>query len=688
MIARLAVVATVGFALLLPYAAAASVQPRPAVLIVMAPGLRSEDLTYPDLQAITRLREHAAVGWIITRTAAKAGPHFSNLASGLLTIGSGSRALADEDSHYRGSQDLAALRTANERLDHTVPIGALGDVCRRAHLRIYVYGGLGGVEPNRGALLLAMDPAGRVDHYESARQPDVRAPYGVRTDISRLPSPEPGALTVWMYSDIMRAETYAHFCLGDIARGHRRQALRVFGRLLTNRLIPAIEQAHRERRPLLVILTSPTPSRRTVRSDRLAPLMISGAGFEGSVYSRSTHRSGIALNTDILPTVAGFLRVAPAAQATGRALISHGPSTSIPEWQQQHDQTLLVSRLQIALGGLPQLRLAITLIMALLLLISRWIARPVTTLRLATCLGAALLAFTALQTVSSLFQPLTVETGRLLAVVIAATAILVYLIAPRKAAALSYGLVTVIATLVAGLLALYPDGLGKAWLSYNVMYGTRMYGIGNEMAGVWLAATIITIQVPLWQRYRRIAAGLLALATALAVLPWAGADMGAGLTLAVMAAYTGTASLPRRRRMVALPVILTLGIVMLGLVLAITDRGPDASHLGRALAADSGLWQMMLRKIALNIDTTVRSTWAITLASSLAGIAWIGRSSLSDGWRSSIQSLYIGTAVIYLVNDTGVVAAALSAGTGFCALALAAGAVLPKTPEAQRVRDH
>jgi len=224
---------------------------------------------------------------------------------------------------------------------------------------------------------------------------------------------------------------------------------------------------------------------------------------------------------------------------------------------------------------------------------------------------------------------------------------------------------------------LAPDRLPNAWLSYGAMFGTRLYGIGNEMAGAWLGATVLAVAPLLRPPLHRIAFGVLAICAFMAALPAWGANLGAGLAFAVAAAYAvARQGSPRVRTLKGLAVALIL-IGCIAILLRTLDRGSGASHLGRALTLQQPLMQIALRKVALNVHTILHSTWTVTVLGGLLCGELIRRKSEAPLGSEVFALLWVAAAAILVFNDTGIVAAGLSLAAAVPALMLRSAASPP-----------
>jgi hypothetical protein len=219
-------------------------------------------------------------------------------------------------------------------------------------------------------------------------------------------------------------------------------------------------------------------------------------------------------------------------------------------------------------------------------------------------------------------------------------------------------------------------------LSYSPSSGARFYGIGNEYAGVILGASVIGGAALLSPRdragfcQRSVLAVALAAAAVLTGLPPFGANLG--MSLAFMAAVVVLVLYLWRNRLGAPEVVgaLLVGAFLVGaaLVFALVVHGTETSHIGRlASAVKEQGWhivgQTCLRKASMNWLLVQRSAWTDAAVAALgvlliAVLARPKRLQAALSGRSwfvpSLVACIVGSATALLVNDSGILAAALA----------------------------
>jgi hypothetical protein len=219
-------------------------------------------------------------------------------------------------------------------------------------------------------------------------------------------------------------------------------------------------------------------------------------------------------------------------------------------------------------------------------------------------------------------------------------------------------------------------------LGYDVISGARFYGIGNEYMGALVGAACIggACIIEKFARYGRwVIRGVLpCLAMVLLILavPWWGANVGGAVT--AFAAFGVLAMLVIRRSvtwqhvaaMLAVSVIFIGGVFILDSFRAVESQ----SHMGQTvkLVKENGvqeLFNIAYRKIYMNIRLFRYTIWTRVFLSSLismvilfyrpAGIFKDVRERYPYLFHGFISGL-VGSITAFLVNDSGIVAAATS----------------------------
>jgi len=224
--------------------------------------------------------------------------------------------------------------------------------------------------------------------------------------------------------------------------------------------------------------------------------------------------------------------------------------------------------------------------------------------------------------------------------------------------------------------------IGSSVAGYSLAEGARYYGIGNELMGTMMGATLVGIGLALSTakvspRRAGVWAGVVyALVFLFIGAPSLGAKVGGALAMAPAAIVALLARRGRRPGWRGVTLVAVLTIVVVGGMFALDSirGGSSQSHMGRVvgLAASgdaSGVFTLFERKIALNFMLLSTSLWSRLLGLSLAASAalfWWGRRTrgaefLTREKAAAASGAVVGTVCAFAFNDSGVLAAAACA---------------------------
>jgi hypothetical protein len=692
--------------------------PRPCYVVLLVPGIRAGDLVQPDLPSLARMISEGGSGWMVCRAARVDDRRLlrpdgrETDASLLATLGSGSRALALLSRSDTPLVRFAALQTANAHLDHSVALGALGELFHRSGLRTATLGDNDSAWPDSEAWYLAVDASGQSDFpmTHSGLLTDDTAPFGVRTDVTGLladfDAVRPRAGLIVIACDALdRADRYALNCRPKVVEEHRAAARRILETLLSGVLNRCQTRNGATDVPILLLAPAPAASS-DERIDRLAPIVWWGSGGNaGTLFSASTRRPGLVLNTDVLATFADRLHLPLPSGATGRPFHSDRmpsalfrPQPAAPSafyLAAQYDEWLRVARLQNAPGGLPTLQLLLPLLGTALLFVSLRV-KAETRVRLHRIVGAIATVVITLplgMLVLPLLRPSAPWAAEACLTTLMLTVGIFSAVRPRSVLPL-FRLLCVL-LLIALMIDLLTGThlLQVAWMSYSVVEGARFYGIGNEYMGVAIGAACVLFALS--RTHAETSAlpkipvqglGSVVIFVALTVAMGAyGAKVGA--IPSAGAAFTVTLLVWRRGRL-GLPevgAVLLLAAAGLGLLALFDARHAtgDQTHFIRALTGAGGgsLPEILRRKLQMEGWLLLHSAWSPTLVAAAATLAWIRRNSpeafASRRSQAALMGLAAGAVACLLCNDSGLTAAALLLLYGWAWAALEATRTVP-----------
>lgn len=593
---------------------------------------------------------------------------------------------------------IVRLQARHANYRYPVVLGALGEALRQAGLATAVVGNADRAGfPHREAACIAMDASGRVPLGavgSSLWVHDPLAPGGRRTNPDAvLRATEAvvraGArLVVIETGDTARVDRERENILEALRPRRRREAIERADQIVTG-LLERFDPA-----TTLLLLITPAPSLDAAsEGNLLVPVVLAGGQVKrGLVYSPSTRTPGLAVLTDIAPTLLDYLRVPIPPQMVGRPLSSR-PDIRAPERAlalESHSRRVddyarpLTRRLvwtQVALFGV--------------FFLLAWVRpTPAPGDRRAVRAAALLLA--------ALPAALLLVGTRAPATPAAGAGLLLLLTAGLAGVAVALGRWLSPPGLLwlgaAGLFA-YDTLTGSRLLQaspigYSPYAGARFYGIGNEGFGLLIPAAVLGL-VLITSDGRRGAAsegrkgaavlfGAAVLLLALAVLighPSLGANFGGGLSAAVTAVALAALALGRKAgRVLFWAVPLGIAAVVLPVAIDLMRGGESQSHVGRAAAAVgaggfSEAWYIITRKLQMNHSLLRYSPWSRLLLAAGIACALLLRRHASRlraenplVWKALLAVL-VGAVGALVFNDSGVLPAAEMAVAAAAALA-------------------
>ena len=546
--------------------------------------------------------------------------------------------------------------------------------------------------PHRELVALGMDARGRVKYGDVGAgllKSDASLPYLYTTDPARLYQAfdqvkQQADVVIVDLGETSRAAEYAPLMPPEAAAALRKQALERADKLLGG-LLARLDTD----RVWRVLVLTPTPPASTPdhRFAPLTPIIFSQPGkAPGLLTSPSTRRAGLVVNTDLAATLLTDLGVAIPTETVGR------PITSLPTPEAKtallrdlvrHD-TLETARRQIFRAFSSAAMIALWL--GALLLFAGGLA-PRWTRILARGFLLVLLSVPAAALLEARL-PLALPAAAVVGAVIALALLLALLarLVTRHHAAEALAAFTV-ALLSYDLLA-GQALLERSTFSYSVASGARFYGLGNEYGGVLLGATLVAVGGLL--RLRKPTAGRregrlgrLLITAVLMILAGlvGGSRFGANFGIALGCAVgfvTFLIYLWRERPswtdigLVGL-VMLLVGVAVVAVDL-LASRSGGASHIGLLLAnlraeGWSALADVIVRKFSMNWLLLRISTWTdVALAAAVVlGVAAIFKppailaAAARRPWLTpSLFACLAGAATALLLNDSGIVAAAIT----------------------------
>jgi hypothetical protein len=418
----------------------------------------------------------------------------------------------------------------------------------------------------------------------------------------------------------------------------------------------AAERLPLQGKDILIAIEQPPPA-----ADHELSLGIAGPGFDGTLTSDSTRRSGLVTSTDLTPTILEALGADVPDQVDGLVIRGEGSADPVDVAELEDRLAAVPDRRGPVIGITAAVWTVIALIAAALL---RGPASRVA-LRL---LALTLFYLPAVLLLTAALEPSELAERLIVLLSCPALAGLTLAVAGGYAAlAVTCG-VTVVAyavDVIAGS-ALTPLSLTGP----NPAGGVRFYGIGNELEAALTPLVLIGTGAALTAWGGKLSPGRRAwafgLAAVLAIAAFApglfGADVGAAIGLSVGAAVAIAVCLGARRS--ALLLIVAAPIAALAL-LAVADliTGGD-SHLTRSVldaGGLNGLGDVAQRRLSQSADSFTNTATLPFLAAALiaAAVAYAKRQTIADWFagREAAWAAFVGacaaTVIGTLANDSG-----------------------------------
>ncbi|MBB5172625.1 hypothetical protein [Texcoconibacillus texcoconensis] len=407
--------------------------------------------------------------------------------------------------------------------------------------------------------------------------------------------------------------------------------------------------------------------------EQLAPLWYWGEARDEvlSIYSSTTRRDDLVSNRDIAATLYDWYDVAPPEMVTGKPLSTEAVSTinyEVMKEDREHMFTVFKER-----GSVLSLYISVLVVSLIAVRILMWLRpRSIFWQRLMTYMLAA--------ASSSPFWFLV--TGP----IVSHVSMMVYFILILLVSLLTSWLVVtftkhpVISVCFLSFLALTIDLLiggvliRQSFLGYDPIIGARYYGIGNELAGVFIVSGWFMLFPILQREGAKLSKTLIVGVTLttqvilLAASPF-GANAGASLSAAVMSTYILYRFTNRDKKPQLLIVSSVLFIGAFFLLYLLNTMTSSSTHVSEAFhrlfSGDfASIFDIIKRKLAVNVRIFQYSHWTqlfVTTYVLIGWSVWKQRKQKNDHLQTRmIQAAIVASIALLFLNDSGVVAASTS----------------------------
>ncbi|HAG11963.1 MAG TPA: hypothetical protein DCK76_11465 [Desulfotomaculum sp.] len=677
------------------------------VVMVIVDRMVLEDLIDPSLTGFHKIIQNGAISLMNCNTAGNnllsentyatigAGSHI--IATGTSAMGLNAKEEQDNGpaglEYYRRTGrkvppsavvqlDITRFGQLNSELPYPAVPGALGDCLHEAGLKTAVLGNSDvTIGFRREVLSVAMDRYGMVDYGDVSasllEKMDDRFPGGYSTNYARVLQemdrlPGDTALTVIETGDLSRLEEFRNYVSDSVWAAERKRTMQRIDQFIGK----ALDRLDPDRDLLLIV--TPTPGKGAgEENDYLSAILAVGAGVrEGVLFSPTTKRQGILMNTDLAPTILGFLGLEKPEWMNGQILLYVKAENQLNKLVVMKKQlTLTYDARSIFQKGYCVYQIGLLLVSLYFILTHRKAARllqPFLLSVMAVPLVYLLLAFLPQPS----FPVLTLELFLLTAWITC----LAWWFERRH----NLGSFIFLSLATAGLLIL-DTAVGAplqktSIMSYDPIAGARFYGIGNEYMGVLMGSLIIgcTTLMSKFERYRKallVMTGIIFLITVyVLVSPALGSKMGGAIVSVAALAVTFLllCNVKFKLRTVIYLAVIIIGLVAVIPAIDLLRPAELQSHFGRnASLILSGGWQeiqnIIVRKTEMNLKLIRYTYWTRIFIASLVSLALlfyrpVGVMATIRKKRPDLYKGFVGVVTASIValifNDAGIVAAA------------------------------
>ncbi len=526
----------------------------------------------------------------------------------------------------RGRVDLGDVSAALLTTDVTAPFGARTDVTR---LRQAYRRALAGLRPSSYAA-------------SNAGAPSVPVPVGSPPH-ERVTAQDVGSLAarpsliVVDPGDLGRAYAAASLSTTPAAAAQHRRAVAELDRVVS------IVSASLARGDTLMIVSQVVPSSANV-PDSFAPLIVSGPLGAGLATSASTHRDGIVTLPDVSASVVSAMGEAVPSAIVGssveraRSLVSSPLAVRVARLEDMANAAVAVETVRLPLVNV-YVAIAILILVGCALIVYRGVdGLPQWTGSLSRVLLLLVACIPLAAVVQFALVPDPADPTEVVLLLVSVSAVLLAIVwYGTRGRSVTWPLIVV--TGATALLLMVDQWLGAplslvSIFGYSPLQGARYYGIGNEMSGLLLGSALVAAALVLdtWRDARWAPAvrkwgwpllGVVVLGTAAA--PTLGANVGpvAWMTVGFLAGWlilNGQRVWTWRNMLIVLALV---AVILVGFGVVDVLRGPGSeTHLGRLItdiwqSGLGGLWIIFARKAVTNVRVLGKTNWTWLAASVL-----------------------------------------------------------------------
>ncbi|WFD08811.1 hypothetical protein [Tepidibacter hydrothermalis] len=578
---------------------------------------------------------------------------------------------------YINNLDINKTNASNERGEYGAFLGAIGYEFNNNNLNLAVLGNSDtDEEKHREIALIGMDINGQVQNgnIDNINIKDQTMPFGIRTDYDKLKKEtkkyyDENNLLIVELGDTYRLDLYKENLNED---SYEKMKTEIYSNI-SDYLKEVFKIANENDR---IYITSAYPEKQDyIDGYRLSPIVVFDGKEKGLLTSGTTRRKGVLSNQDISADIFDYFGIESDVIA-GKTIQKIESDNNMEFLLKDYDK--IVSNMQIRIPVLYTYA-AFEMIMWMIMLVAIFFRHktPKNTFRVL----CAILKFTITIPFVLLIAPLlNYSTKASIITCIVGLLIIVYFLVYKIVKDDLSKLILLSGLVALGVLIDAATGqnmIKSSLLGYDPIIGARYYGIGNEYMGVLIGSLIFSVAGLLEKNIinKKIASVILIVSIVLLGHPKMGANVGGTITSVFSFLYL---IMRLYNIKIDLKKIIFIGLAVVGVVstMAIIDIYfiGSQSHLAGAIKkiASGGpliILQIITRKIEMNMKLIGVSIWSKVLILGLLIVVVLFQKPvgilkkvcdrypyLAKGWTSIIVASIVG----FLVNDSGVVAAATS----------------------------
>ena len=586
--------------------------------------------------------------------------------------------VTDKEAFKIANLNINTLIQTNEESDYGSVPGNLGKISKEKDLIISVIGNSDKEDPLLLSGPLAMDESGRIKsgNIDDINRIDYSAPFGISTNYEKVSS---SFLNAYDISDIIVLELGDSYRLDEYKN---MMSLESYSNYKGNMMIKMDNLLKEIKLNLnnedIMIVASPFPSLENYQNGyRLAPIYITNGKTDqiGLLTSASTRRDGVISNIDISAFIAEHFEL-NSTEISGKPIKLKDFDKPWIFLKSENEKIVSLSSVRIpVLYTYAVFEMCIWILTLVVGLLHKRVPRQVIKsikfiLRITLLIPLVILLlpiFNFQNVVYSFIIGLIILT-------VGYAMISRYIRNDMNTIAILSGLTTII--------LLFDMAIGNQFLiknsllGYDPIIGARFYGIGNEYMGVLVGASLITISI-VFEKFGFKNKLLIPFAMIVVFImgnPQMGANVGGTITISAAFLFL---ILKSNNIKIDIKKIIGIGIAIVLIVsfMAWLDfNSENRSHLANTIlmiinTGPSAIVQIIIRKISMNMQLITASMWSRVLILAIVLMVMLfykpfgvlkklcqKHPYIANGWIA----ILVGSVVGFMVNDSGVVAAATS----------------------------